>query len=94
MGIRGGAISGPYAGGPLLRPAIEPGTPLGRDDPHHVRQVLRPRTTALLNGEKPEFGCAPDRTLGEAPAYAGTRRDLTEAPIAGAMFAELVNDDP
>src|ERR687884_471992 len=76
----------------LLAAALEPASPLGRDDPDHVRKRPRARPAPLLHGEEAEAGSLPDRILHRGAADTCAGRDLAERAIALAVLADLIRD--
>src|ERR671929_156754 len=75
-----------------LAPALEPASPLGRDDPDHVRKRPRAGPAPLLYGEEAEAGSLPDRILDRGAADTRAGRDLAERAIALAVLADLIRD--
>src|SRR3989442_1132742 len=71
----------------------EPGHPLLRDDPDHIRQVAAAFATALLDGEKSEPSRFPNGVLNHPAADPGPGRDLVHASSTMPMLAHLVSND-
>src|SRR5918911_2088064 len=76
----------------LLAAALEPASPLGRDDPDHVRKRPRARPAPLLHSEEAEASSLPDRILSRGAADTRAGRDLAERAIALAVLAHFVCD--
>src|SRR3954469_7861678 len=72
----------------------EPGHPLLRDGPDHIRQVAAAFATALLDGEKAKPSRFPNGVLNHSAAHPGPGRDLVHASITKAVLAHLVPNDP
>src|ERR671933_1460076 len=75
-----------------LAATLEPASPLGRDDPDHVRKRPRAGPSPLLYSEEAEAGSLPDRILNRGAADTRAGRDLAERAIALAVLADLIRD--
>src|SRR3954447_18743366 len=64
----------------------EPGHPLLRDDPDHIRQVAAAVGTALLNGGKAEPSRFPKGVLNHPATNPGPGCDLIDAPLTDAVL--------
>src|SRR4051794_32440484 len=71
----------------------EPGHPLLRDDPDHIRQVAAAFAPALLDGEKSEPSRFPNSVLNHSATDPGPGCDLVHASITEAVLAHLVPND-
>ena len=95
--ICGVQLFAPYQGFGLrtARPPSprEPGHPLLRDDPDHIRQVAAAFTTALLDGQEPKPSRFSDGILNHPATDPGPRRDLVDRPVAAPVLAHLVPDN-